>query len=75
MEIMDNKEFLEDFSKLLEVNVEELTNSFSLVDCALWDSLSIVNTIGLVDQHFNKSVSGAKLSTCKKFGDLLELII
>lgn len=65
--------FLSALADLLELDQEALTptTSFSDID---WDSLAIISTIALVDEHFGVMIPGQQLSECKGIPDVLSLV-
>jgi acyl carrier protein len=65
--------FLSSLAELLELEAENLgpNTSFASLD---WDSLAIISTIALADEHFGVVLSGDKLAQCKGIPDVLELI-
>lgn len=67
-------QFKEDFAELLEVDQAELTPGYVLEDSEMWDSMTVVSTIALIDEHFGKTVEGEALTKCETFGDVLKLI-
>jgi acyl carrier protein len=71
-EKMENKIiFIKELEKILEkINLDE---SFILTQCELWDSLSIISTIGLIDQIFNVTVTGDNLIRCNTIKDIFYL--
>ena len=65
--------FLLALADLLELDPELLTptTSFSDID---WDSLAIISTIALADEHFGVMIPGQELSECKGIPDVLALV-
>lgn len=65
--------FLLELAELLELDPGALTpiTSFSDVE---WDSLAIISTIALVDEHFGVMIPGQELSDCKGIPDVLALV-
>jgi acyl carrier protein len=60
---------------ILEVNIDQLNPQFNLNEGeAPWDSLAIVSTIALVDELFNVTFDGNRLSACETLGDIEALI-
>jgi acyl carrier protein len=52
----------------------------SLNDCVIseldmWDSMSVVTFIALVDERLGKNVAPRKLSEAKTVGDIVELVL
>lgn len=70
-----NKELLlTDLSELLEIDQEKLVDNFDLSKNELWDSLAIVSTIASIDQHYNASVHGCELESCRYVSDLFKTL-
>jgi acyl carrier protein len=65
--------FMNDLAQLLEIDPNELKPDFRLDKCLSWDSLAVVSTIALIDQHFNKHIEGQTLEQCKTVSDLLNM--
>ena len=70
---MCKQSFLIDLAVLLEVEVDDLQLTFDLQRSAAWDSLSVVSTIALLDEHFGLNVGVEHLENCHTVGDLLSL--
>ena len=70
---MDNEAFLKDLAEILEVEPTDLKDQFELSP-DIWDSLVVVSTIVLVDEHFDVTVDGGELTDCSSIGTLLERI-
>ena len=71
---MKVKEFLEILQEELEIEDEELSVDTNLKELDEWDSLSVMSTIALVDEHFGKKIKGTDFETIEKVNDLLSLI-
>lgn len=71
---MKVKEFLEILQEELEIEDEELSIDTNLKELDEWDSLSVMSTIALVDEHFGKKIKGSQFETIKIVNDLIELI-
>jgi acyl carrier protein len=70
---MDMKPFLVDLADLLEVDESELVDSFEL-NGDNWDSVAVVSTIAIIDEHFDTTVDGKSLRNCSSVGELKQLI-
>ena len=57
---------------IFEIDVSELHSDSRLEEFA-WDSLSMVSTIALFDELFNKELTLAAMETCSTIGDLEKL--
>lgn len=74
---MENiEEFKSEYAEVFDVEPEDLTDAFSFdVETPEdWDSLAILSTIALVDQHFNVTFEPEDFTHCKNFGELIALI-
>ena len=69
-----NDKFNEELADAMEVDPAELTKDYVLDKSEMWDSMTIVTTIALIDEHFGKSVDGEKLTACTTLGDVYALI-
>ena len=65
--------FLSDLADVLEVDRAALTDDFAL-DNTNWDSMNIVSTIALIDEHFRTTLPAEAFGSCSSIGDLLALI-
>lgn len=68
---MNQQEFLSQLATIVEV--KELRPDQPLTD-GNWDSVAIMSTIALVDEHFDISLSGADLSGCTTPQEILDLV-
>ncbi|MEG8058642.1 acyl carrier protein [Sphingomonas sp. 22L2VL55-3] len=66
-------EFYEGIAEILEVEPTEVNPDLTL-DKGTWDSLAIVSTIALIDELYDKTVSGEVLEACTTVGDLEKAI-
>ena len=71
---MKKLSYLNELAKLLTVKVEALTDEFFLKNTQLWDSLSIISTVALIDNHYNVATSGVEIEQCNTVGDIFILI-
>ena len=73
--IMDIKEFIENFAGEFEETPKEMfspeTNYKTLDE---WDSLTALSIIAMVDEKYNKTISGANLRSCNTIQDLFNLV-
>lgn len=70
---MSKERFLEDFAAILEVEPADLQDDFRLTPDN-WDSLAIVATVVLIDEHFGVSVLGETLRNCSRVGELWQAV-
>lgn len=71
---MTQAAFLKDMAELLEVDFTELGNDFELNEDDNFDSVVVVSTIALIDEHFDLTVKGRELAKVRSIGELLALI-
>lgn len=65
--------FLKDLANELEVDTRTIDDSFSLMGDS-WDSVTVISTVALIDDHFDVSVEGSELEDCENVGQVLSLI-
>tara|TARA_B100000700_G_C14654451_1_gene673509 strand:+ start:177 stop:419 length:243 start_codon:yes stop_codon:yes gene_type:complete len=65
--------FLISLAEVLEVDPGSLdeNTTFEQID---WDSLAIISSIALIDEHFNIMIPGSNLENCDSINNLLSLI-
>ena len=66
-----DQEFLKRLARVLEVKT---VDAGFVLDERNWDSVAIISTIALIDDHFDITVSGIELQNCKSVGELVGLI-
>mgnify|MGYP001613508459 CR=1 FL=1 len=57
----------------LQIDEAEVVPEYTLTP-EKWDSLTVVSVVGLIDEHFNVTVSGDDLVKCATLGDLARLV-
>ena len=72
-ELVNQSAFLSDLADVMELPASDLTGSFELTE-EKWDSLAIISSIALIDDHFGITVSGKDLNGVKTIQELLALI-
>ena len=73
---MDLNEFIKVFSAEFEEtpsNVFNADTNFKGLD--EWNSLTSLSIIAMVDEYFNKRISGTELQSCTTIKELYDLII
>lgn len=70
---MLDEAFLEELAALLEVEPSALTPEFELTSDN-WDSLAVVGTIVLIDEHYGITVDAKALADCQSIEVLGALI-
>jgi acyl carrier protein len=66
-------EFLLLLDEIFEEQPGTLTGREELKDLELWDSLTIVVFIALIDEHFDLILSAEKIYNCQTINDLISL--
>lgn len=67
---MERDDFLRELAEILRQPA--VTPAFSLAD-AEWDSLAVMSTVALIDEHSGATVSGDELSRCTTVAGVLDL--
>lgn len=65
--------FYQELAEILEVEPDRLTPHLRLEEVS-WDSLAVVSTIALIDDHYDEAISAAALTACETVGDIERLI-
>ena len=65
--------FISGLAEALEIEESSLTPD-TLFEDVDWDSLAVISTIALIDEHFGIMISGQEISDCKGMPDLLLMI-
>ncbi len=65
--------FYQELAEIFEVDQDKVTPELRLEDVS-WDSLAVVSTIALIDDHYDETVSASALTACKTVGDIERLI-
>jgi acyl carrier protein len=70
------QEFYIGLAEILEIDVSEVTPDLDLTTLTgqQWDSLSVVNTLALIDEVYDKLLKGAELAKCVYVRDIEALI-
>jgi len=71
---MSRAAFLEEFAEVFDVSSDKMTEAFVFESPEVWESLAIVSTIGLVDEHFGVILKAADLMACASVADLFKTI-
>ena len=65
--------FYDGLAEIFEINAAEISPEVRLADHT-WDSLSIVSTIALIDDLYDRTVSADALAGCSTVADLDTLV-
>lgn len=70
---MSKQEFLRLLDELFELEAGTLTGRERLTDLELWDSMTSLGFIALLDEKFNLIVSGDAIGKCATIDELIAL--
>lgn len=68
---MELNEKLALIEEALDTEEGVLTPEAMLDDMDEWDSISALSLIVMLDEHFNKTITGAEIKALKTVGDIL----
>lgn len=68
-----NKQFINDFATILEVNPSIFTPSFNFKSLETWDSLAAMGLIALIDKYFGAQLSSQDIIEINSIQDILNL--
>jgi len=71
---MSKQKFLLLLDELFEEDPNTLTGDERLQDIEIWDSLTALGFIALVDEQFNIILSGNDIENCETVNDLVNLV-
>ena len=71
---MEEKAFLNEIEKILELKQNSLDGSESL-ESLEWDSLTALHFIAFADKTFSKKINANDISNCKNVSDLRKLCL
>lgn len=71
---MLKQKFLLLLDELFEEDSNTLTGDERLQDIEIWDSLTALGFIALVDEQFNIILSGNDIENCETVNDLVNLV-
>jgi acyl carrier protein len=69
---VDRADFLRELAEILRQPGGSVAASFGLGE-AEWDSLAIMSTVALIDEHCGATVSGTELAQCTTVAGVLAL--
>ena len=73
IDIEKRERFLVSLAEILEVEIGSIEED-TLLDNVEWDSLAIVSSIAIIDEHFNVMVPGIDLEKCQSIKNIITLI-
>ena len=69
---MERVIFLRELGSVLRVDAEAARPDLRLED-VVWDSLAVMSTVALIDEHCGLTISGDELAGCETLGDVLRM--
>ena len=69
---MERATFLKELADVLRVDAGAASPDLRLED-VVWDSLAVMSTVALIDEHCGVTVSGDELARCETLGDVLKI--
>ena len=71
---IQKQKFLVGLAEIIEIDKSMINSELRLSALALWDSLAIVTTLGLIDEIYDLKIDAEKLIQCKTIADVMYLI-
>ena len=71
---MNENVFLDKLAGILQVDRSLLNQPEFQLDAGVWDSFAVMETIALIDEHYQVTVPAVELSNCKTADALLIMI-
>lgn len=71
---MDTRKKLSLLEEMLELDEGTLRPDMPLTDVEEWDSVSALSLIVLLDETFEKEITGQQIKAFKTVGDILEVM-
>ena len=71
---MKTDQFFEELKETLELEDVELNESTNLIDLDEYDSLSVLSIIAMIDENFDKKLSGKDFQSITTVKSLMKLI-
>ena len=65
-----NEDFIEEFTKLIQIDKQDFNIKQILSNYANWDSLAVVSMIAIIDQYFGVKVRGQEIENCCTLEDI-----
>ncbi len=73
--MIEKSQFIELFSQIVECDEDSVLMEAPLHTIQLWDSLSVLNFIALVDEQFGVLLDATKLEEAETVSDLYQSIL
>lgn len=72
--MMELKDKLELLDEMLELDAGSLTPENILEELDEWDSLALISLVALIDEKFDKKITGQKIREFKTVQDILNVM-
>jgi acyl carrier protein len=72
---MSPEDFLQDFSEILEIDVNDISMNTKLADLSIWDSVNVLGYMMLVDERMGRQVDPEKVKDAQTVSDLYDLAV
>ena len=69
---MERATFLKELGSVLHADAEAASPDLRLED-VVWDSLAVMSTVALIDEHCGVTISCDELARCETLGDVLRM--
>ncbi|MEK5256444.1 hypothetical protein NST74_23530 [Paenibacillus sp. FSL F4-0125] len=71
---MTNQEKIALLEEMMELDSGTLNEDIALTDIEEWDSMAALSLIVVMDENFNKKLSGAQIKGFKSIQDILDFM-
>lgn len=71
---MSIEEKLSLLAETFEIDKSEISKDTVLTDLTCWDSMTKLSLIALMDDEFNKKLTGEQIRSFKTIGDILDFM-
>lgn len=71
---METTKKMELLADMLDVEVDDISESTVLEDLEEWDSMNALNLIVLIDENFGKTITADVVNNLETIGDVLNIM-
>ncbi|MFN7096470.1 MAG: condensation domain-containing protein, partial [Gammaproteobacteria bacterium] len=71
---IDKTLLLNELANYLSVDMQILNDNFELHTLGTWDSLAMINMLGIVDEYYKLAITIDEVLQCNKIGDIFNII-
>jgi len=72
---MSPENFLQDFSEILEIDVNDVSMDTQLSGLSIWDSINVLGYMMLVDEKMGRQVDPENVKNAQTIRDLYDLAV